>query len=203
MTLNKYDVHANVSARNLGPHQAVVIWLPLESSTEVFVIGPNATAWHELPEGRRVLQRRVAAIREAIKEAASSISGASQPHLATFPTDEARALYKGLFAPLEADLHNVTHIFCAQLGVTGGLPLHLLRTDAAGGDATPAWLGDRFAITRMPGLLNPVLLYGAAQGRARSRRLLAVGAPTNPGAAAILNLAALPNAPDEMCQCRE
>jgi CHAT domain-containing protein/tetratricopeptide (TPR) repeat protein len=208
--IGTYDVHAQAYARNLGPHQAVVIWLPLESSTAVFVIGPNTTAWHELPEGRRALGGQVAAIRYAIERAAKQLGGPTQPSLVAFPTDEARELYRILFDPLAADLHDVTHIFCAQLGVVGGLPLHLLRTDPAGGDAAPGWLGDRFAITRMPGLLNPVLLYGAAQVTGPRRRLLAVGAPAvssvsavdawsgNSGVAAVLRLPKLRHAAEEI-----
>jgi CHAT domain-containing protein len=194
--------------QNLGPHEAVVIWLPLETSTEAFVISPHGLAWHNVSEGRRALGRHVAKIRQAIKSASSLVEGGRQPRLADFPADEATALYHALFDPLQADLQDVTHLFTAQLGVVGNLPLHLLRTDAAGNDASPAWLGDRFAITRMPGLISPGLVYGNAPPNTPTRRLLAIGAPAMPATpaaaddvfAAIRDLPRLDNALAEMRQ---
>ena len=202
------DVSAPAYARNLGPHQAVVVWLPLETTTQMFVIGPQGPVWRELPEGRRSLVRRVEAIRRSIELAASQIRSGGRPTLADFPVEDARALYRALFSPLEADLREVTDIFCAQLGALGGLPLQLLRTDAADAGSA-AWLGDRFALTRMPGLLNPFVLYGnQRRGDGPASRLLAVGAPAMslPSSAAstgrvteaIAELPPLPNAAGEM-----
>ncbi|HME26416.1 MAG TPA: CHAT domain-containing protein [Acetobacteraceae bacterium] len=203
------DVSVRAFARNLAPHQAVLVWLPLETSTQVFVIGPQMVVWHELPEGRRAIGRRVANIRKSLETAASLIGSTTRPSLEDFPAVDARALYKVLFGPLEAELRDVTHIFCAQLGVVGGLPLQLLRTDAEGAGAAPAWLADRFQITRMPGLLNPVVVYGHTgwvlgnpATPLPSRLLLAIGAPETAGAdsgpAAFLGLPPLPNAAGEI-----
>lgn len=193
--------------QNLAPHEAVVIWLPLETSTEAFVISSNGIAWHRLPAGRRLLGRWASAIGSVIHDADAALRG-GQPTLASFPVAEARDLYHALFEPLQADLRDVTHLFTGQLGITGSLPLHLLRVDEPGNDALPVWLGDRFAITRMPGLINPIMLYGDAPVRPMSRRLLAVGAPAGvagpgdagPISSTVPHLAALVHAAPEMRQ---
>jgi hypothetical protein len=96
-----YYVNLHAYAENLAPHQAVVIWLPLESYTDVFVIGPQETAWHEIPEGRRMLASRVEKIRGAIQVPSKPFSdGPSQSNQTRFPSNDALGLYKILFGPV-------------------------------------------------------------------------------------------------------
>src|SRR5262249_42962399 len=102
-------------AQNLAPHDAVVIWLPLETCTEAFVIGPSGISWHTLPIGRQALRAKVVSIRRAIQSAVSSIRNSTRPSVANFPAEDARTLYHTLFDPLQADLRAVTHLFAGQL----------------------------------------------------------------------------------------
>lgn len=204
----RYSANAASFMSNLKAHQAVLVWLPLEASTCVFVVRPGSVAWHFIPQGRREIGRRIASIRNAIDAAGHAIKKGDTPLPASFPSDEARALYRTLFGPVEAELSGVTHVFTAQLGVVGRLPLHLLRIDNPETDSAPRWIGERFAITRMPGLLNPDLVFGNAPRSGGQRRLLAVGAPgpasipvsNGLGAASILELEDLPKAAGEIAR---
>ena len=71
------------------------------------------------------------------------------------------------------NLREIKHIYTAQLGVVGALPLRLLLTDNGSDTSAPSWLGDRFQVTRMPGLINVGLLGERSPANRPERSLLA------------------------------
>ena len=171
----QYEVKTEVLQARLADDEAVVVWLPLEHGTQLFVIKKDACQWLVLPEGQAVLGQRVQAIRRALADLRAK---KWNPAAVPFPETEAYALYRSLFGPMEAILTGVHHLYTAQLGVTGGLPLSLLVTRPPTAGQEPSWLVDRFAITRMPALINPGVFDRKSPPPATpGRLLLAAGDP--------------------------
>ena len=161
----------------LASTQALVVWYPLEDETYVAIVKQGSARWKVLPVGQVFLARRVAAISDNIKQ----VSQAPGQPLRPFPVKDAAALYQELVAPLEDDLKGIDHIFTVQLGAVSNIPLGLLVTNAAEA-STPQWLIDRFAITRMPALLDiGVVEKYRPQRKSGSELLFAAGAPVIEG----------------------
>lgn len=161
----------------LAPAQAMVVWYPLEDETYVAIVRQGSAQWRMLPVGQVRLARRVSAINGNIKQVSQEIGQQLRP----FPVKDAAALYQALVAPLEDDLKGIDHIFTVQLGAVSNIPLGLLVTNATD-TSTPKWLIDRFAITRMPALLNAENVEKYRPKREVGRELLfAAGAPVIEG----------------------
>jgi CHAT domain-containing protein len=176
----KYVLSLAKARERLGEDEALVVWLPLERNTQVFCLTRAACRWEVIPEGSAALGKRIRAIRQAIRATldACKTGKAAPPQAVPFPLDEAHALYRSLFGPIEAGLAGITHLYAVQFGTVGSLPLGLLPTRPAASGQEPAWLADRFALTRVPALVNPGVLAPARPPVARpARPLLAAGDP--------------------------
>jgi hypothetical protein len=175
-----YEATAEDFRARLSPQEAVVIWVPFERTTQAFVIRSDASAWIEIPEGRVALAKRISTIRGKIEEAATTVKNGGSPPLSEYPADDAYALFHTLFGQIDEEryLAGIDHIYTAQLGITGGLPLDLLVVEPPQAGQRLAWLGNRWAVTRMPTLISPAVFDKRRAPRPQSApRLLAIGAP--------------------------
>ncbi|HBL53338.1 MAG TPA: hypothetical protein DDZ34_04735 [Syntrophaceae bacterium] len=156
----------------LNKDDAMIVWLPLEHSTQIFVITSSSKRWLTAPDGQVSIGRRVQTIRQNINEAIINNSATS------FPIAEARALYRTLFGPIEKDLVGMKNLYTVQLGSLGNLPLGLLAGERTLKDGEPDWLLNRFSITRLPALINPAVFEERRPtAPLNSMQLLAVGDP--------------------------
>jgi len=171
----KYGAKIPQFQQRLKDDEAVVVWEPLETVTELFVIKKNAVNWLELPIGQTALAQQIAAIRQNLEAVRNKHWDAAA---APYPAGAAHRLYQALFGPIEDLLADVRHLYTVQGGVIGALPLGLLARQTPSPGTEPAWLADRFAITRMPALINPTLFGRKPPDKSRtSRTLLAAGDP--------------------------
>lgn len=169
----EYALQSQQIQKRLAASQAMVVWYPLEDATYVAIVRTDRTVWKKLPVSQVFLARRVAAINDNIKQISQSPGQPVRP----FPVKDAAALYQALVAPLEDDLKDINHIFTVQLGAVSSIPMGLLVMNAADAN-TPQWLIDRFAITRMPALLDiGVVEKYRPQRKSGSELLFAAGAP--------------------------
>jgi CHAT domain-containing protein len=175
----KYEFEIQKPQARLGPDEAMVVWLPLEGGTHVFVIKKDACLWRIIPQGQAALGGRIRTIRGSVDTFLAALRDAGADPLAKpFPQADAHDLYQALFGAIEDSLTGVTHLYTVQLGVVGGIPLGLLVTRPGSGDREPAWLADRFAITRVPGLFNyDVLARKRTTAPRPAHPLLAAGDP--------------------------
>jgi CHAT domain-containing protein len=150
----KYEVNPSCFQDRLNQDEAVLIWLPLERVIHVILVTPKNIRWVEISEGWVKLREHIQRILSAIDKASESVRNGHQVNLAEYPDKDAYELYRILFSQIETDLAGVNHLYTAQLGVTGSIPLGLLMTKPKQGSSL-SWLTDRFAITRMPALINP------------------------------------------------
>ena len=164
--------------RILGPEEAIVVWLPLRKHTHLFVIKHDACAWTVIPEGRASLGRHVRAIRHSIDAVNEELrKKGGHPVGVPYPADDAYALYDALFGSVAPMLSSVTHLYAVQLGVVGGIPLGLLVTRQPFPGQETQWLVDRFAITRVPALVNPDVFKRRTPPDRPANQLLAAGDP--------------------------
>ncbi len=176
-TTHKYVVGAKALQSRLKSNEAVVIWLPLGHSLHIVVVKNDRVRWIRTDDHGSSINEKVAAIRQSITNASDITVG--RVDTTQFAAEQAHALYRVLFGPIESELADVTHLYTVQLGETGGLPLALLLSKMPAMNASWTWLGERFAITRMPGLINPAVLDGRPQTSNKSARsFLGIGAPT-------------------------
>ncbi|WP_428564705.1 MAG: CHAT domain-containing protein [Solidesulfovibrio sp. DCME] len=178
----KYEFKLDKAMANLQPHEAIVIWLPLERTTHVFVVTGKDCHWVMVPVGQAELGRRVRSVRRSIEAVSAELRKAKgHPEGVAYPAEDAYALYKALFAPVADRLADVRHLYAVQLGATGGIPLGLLVTRAPAADREPDWLIDRFAITRVPALVNAAALRHSLPSNLPAELLLAAGDPVVAG----------------------
>lgn len=171
----KYGARVQQYQQRLKDDEAVVIWVPLVNVTELFLIKKNDVKWLELPQGQAELGQQVAAIRDNLQ---SVRKNNWNPANAPYPAGTANRLYRVLFEPIEDSLADIRHLYTVQGGVIGALPLGLLVCEPPVPGKEPAWLADRFAMTRMPGLLKPDLFDQKPPGKPREEHtLLAAGDP--------------------------
>ena len=168
---------ANDLARTLNPDEAAVIWFPLEQLTEIWIIRQGRANWRSIPIGRDQLTKKIEPLMQALAVAKHAVDHWGSPRLSEFPLEQSAELYHILFDPIEHDLADVHTLYLSPLGVTGRLPMRTLVTAMPVDGGAPQWLGDRFAILRMPGLSADLLSWHHKSHAAPRQALIAFGDP--------------------------
>lgn len=176
-TTAKYVATISSLQERLRPREAAIIWFPVGSSLHIFLIRHDRIRWVKTNVKTNEIGIEVSVLRKNIAQALGVLAAKTAPGESDFPIASAYRLYEFLFKPIESDLSDITDIYTAQLGETGGVPLAMLVT-APPSSAAPVWLGDRFALTRMPALINPAVFERRASGsRTTAQTFLGIGDP--------------------------
>jgi CHAT domain-containing protein len=147
----------SVMQRSLGPDQAVIDYVVLDSAVAALVITDRGVVLQRLPVRADTLRSRVEAL---LSRLAPRIGTRVDTAHSFFDVALAERLYAGLLAPLERVLANRTRLVIVADG-----PLHLLPLDALVSATTPlvTYAVDRYEITVVPSL--------AALGESRAATL--------------------------------
>lgn len=143
-----------------------------ERRTFVWLITPEAAAWHRLSLGTSEIGESVTAIRHSLQAAATvraaeALDGAFDgPSTPAFDRLNAWLLYSELIFPLEPYLKGLNHIYTVADGPLSGLPFGLLVTDRqiSGEDTDPdalratGWMFQRHALTTLPSVESLALV---------------------------------------------
>jgi len=123
-------------------------------------------------------QARIATSVRSLRKAFASTGG----RLGDFDLGQAHALYKALFAPIEADLAGVDQLILIQGGALSSLPAALLVTKDPGSDVEyrhAAWLARNYATFEVPSIRAFADLRSRpAAASAKSRPFFGIGNPT-------------------------
>ncbi|MBK8400373.1 MAG: CHAT domain-containing protein [Propionivibrio sp.] len=159
--------------RLLDPGEAMVVIYPTDTATLVWLLGAEGhNGFSASKLNRDDLKRRVAELRAMfdIGNAAPGSAPALQPALLY-------AFYRDLLAPLDASLRGVRSLIVATSGPLASLPLAALVTEPPSGNAAPAWLVRKMAVTQLPSPSSLLALRRVAQPQVAARPLLGFGDP--------------------------
>lgn len=159
--------------RLLGPGEALLVIYPTDTATLVWLVGADGrNGFSAAKLTHDDIAKRVAELR-AVLDLGATPPG-RQPALQTAPL---YALYRELLAPLEAPLRDVRSLVIATNGPLASLPLAALVTQPPDGNAAPAWLVRRMAVTQLPSPSALQALRRVAQPQVAAKALMGFGDP--------------------------
>lgn len=156
-------VDASVSPQDvlaaLRPDEALVQVLVGSKQSFVFMAAAGDVSVHEIDLNLEKARRTVNKLRRALD------TGGKLP---AFPVEDAHALYKLIFGPLEERLSGVKHIIVAPGGPLLSLPFGVLVTElpqqASRTDySTVSWMARKYALTLAPSVQSFVNLRATVQ----------------------------------------
>lgn len=137
----------------LGPDEALMSLFVTPDATHVWIVRRQGASMFRIEIDEAEIVELVAAIRETVDPFEVARTGV----LPAFAVEEAHALYRKVFAPAEAELSDVRHLFVVPDGALQSLPLGVLVTalpdKPVAGVAdyrNLAWLAMRRATTVLP-----------------------------------------------------
>jgi CHAT domain-containing protein len=137
----------------LGDNEAFLVYAVAKRQSYLWVIRRRRAAMFALPVAAEDLDDAVASLRADMDPTGIQ----KLKDIPQFPTTEAHALYRQLFAPAEELLKGATHVFVIPDRALQSLPLGVLVTgaperpvaDFSGYQGVP-WLARRYALTVLP-----------------------------------------------------
>lgn len=160
----------------LRQSEAMISFVFGESEGYAIFVRPHSFGAVKLATGKKQLADEVAELRSAFVPAAGRVP--------EFNLKNAYALYQTLFAPLESQLADVSHLIVVPGEALSSLPLSLLVTapSLARDYQNAAWLLRRYAISNVPSPRSYLTLVAETRRLAASRAFLGIGAPDFKGA---------------------
>ncbi|HVQ08263.1 MAG TPA: CHAT domain-containing tetratricopeptide repeat protein [Allosphingosinicella sp.] len=160
----------------LAPDEALVVILPSDQSTYIYVIRRIGTLGTRSSIPLDVLQGAVDVLRQNLE--ANAISGGED-----YPIEIAHRLYDLLLGLLGPTLSDVRHLYVVASGPLSRLPLGVLvRSRPGGGSAAVPlrevdWLANAFSISQLPSVQSLQLLRRSDRGRNRFGTMIGIGDP--------------------------
>lgn len=168
----------------LGPDEALMSLFVTPDATHVWVVRQQGTFMFRAEISEFEIGETVAAIRETVDPFEVARTGV----LPAFAIDEAHALYRRVFAPAEAELSGIRHLFVVPDGALQSLPLGVLVTeppdkpvDDITGYRDVAWLALRRATTVLPSVGSLRALRRFVRRSQATRPFIGYGDPSLSG----------------------
>ncbi len=168
----------------LGPDEALMGLFVTPDATHVWIVRRQGVFMFRAEIDEAEIVELVAAIRETVDPFEVARTGV----LPTFAVKEAHTLYRRIFAPAEAELSGIRHLFVVPDGALQSLPLGVLITEppdkSVGGLADYrdlAWLATRRATTVLPSVASLRALRRFVQRSQAKRPFIGYGDPTLSG----------------------
>ncbi|MFO1327072.1 MAG: CHAT domain-containing protein [Rubrivivax sp.] len=175
--------------RLLRAGEALLVVHPTASGSLLWLVRPDARASLSLSAlSETALAERVAQLRRMLD--IGTLAAAERPPLQPAAM---HVLYRELLAPFDAPLREVRSLIAVTPGALASLPLGVLVTEAPAGDAAPAWLLRRLAVTQLPSAASLKALRAAAPPAPPARPLIGFGDPRFDSGAAAAERAAPPS----------
>lgn len=155
----------------LLPDEAVLIVVPTDWGTSLFLVNPESVTWHqsELNRSRvdNMVRRLLWDVGANVEVNAAENAKWSEEGEGAYPFDRstAFALHQALLSPFAQQLSQTKYLYVTATGSLSSLPFGLLVTTAPEGqDGSPEdlrrthWLADKFVLGQMPSLQSFGLL---------------------------------------------
>tara|TARA_R110000850_G_scaffold40924_3_gene105258 strand:+ start:1541 stop:4015 length:2475 start_codon:yes stop_codon:yes gene_type:complete len=155
----------------LRPDEAVLMIVPTDWGTSVFLVNPTSVTWHQSAMNRTTVDSRV---RRLLWDVGANVDVTPEENEqwsdqgeGAYPFDRSTAysLYRELVLPFDSQLTQAKYLYVVAVGSLSSLPFGMLVTEQPEGeDGSPDdlrrtdWLADKFVLGQMPSLQSFSLL---------------------------------------------